>query len=93
MRKSGFENPDAVKCDGDFLVNSVKRSSLLTMQISTRYLQFGQSAGIGKISGHWEGRGPVLLRVFLPQVGNPYRYTRLQPEIDKNCRRRLQLSK
>jgi hypothetical protein len=42
----------------------MERPSSLPMQISTRYLQFGQSAGIGKISSllktpealhHWGG--------------------------------------
>jgi len=32
-----------------FLLKSIKRPSLLSMHISTRYLQFRQSAGFGKI--------------------------------------------
>jgi hypothetical protein len=35
--------------EGSFL-KSIERPSSLPMQISTRYLQFGQSAGIGKKS-------------------------------------------
>jgi hypothetical protein len=35
----------------EFFLKSMKRPSSLPMQISTRYLQFRQSAGIGKLSG------------------------------------------
>ena len=38
------------------------------MQISTRYLQFGQSAGFGKILGHRGAGNCQLSRVLLPCV-------------------------
>jgi hypothetical protein len=36
--------------DKDFFLRSVNHPSLLSIQISMRYLQFGQSADIGKKS-------------------------------------------
>jgi hypothetical protein len=35
--------------DEDSFLNSTKRHTSFPMQISTRYLQFGQGEGIGKI--------------------------------------------
>jgi hypothetical protein len=46
--KLGFDFADIVKRDGDFFLKSIERHSSLPMQISTRYLQFGKSAGLGK---------------------------------------------
>jgi hypothetical protein len=48
--KSGFDYTDIVKCDGEFFLNSTKRRTSLPVQISTRYLQFGQGEGVGKKS-------------------------------------------
>jgi hypothetical protein len=55
-----------------YFLKSMKRSSSLPMQISTRYLQFGQSTGIGKLLSPF--RSPKLpqnierlTRCFLPR--------------------------
>jgi hypothetical protein len=48
----GFDYTGLVKRGGGSFQKSVKRFSLLSMQISARNLQFGQSAGIGRLSAH-----------------------------------------